>query len=163
MAPETSRVTGSLLFFRFQGAKKAEEALHHGFFPNESYKILEVHKVLLVDLATFNMFHFFMTPILQGPQADDVVLTLRPSTSLHKYNQGLIVDSQGNIKLSLAKWTRIFTHLDVIHLDKETAADEPSLKSRRPWNVRVFQGYWRRGVNAGGCRNYGEWLRQLED
>lgn len=126
----TSIVTCKIII---EGAKKAEEALHHGFFPNESYKILEVHK---------------------GPQADDVVLTLRPSTSLHKYNQGLIVDSQGNIKLSLAKWTRIFTHLDVIHLDKETAADEPSLKSRRPWNVRVFQGYWRRGVNAGGCRNY---------
>ena len=50
-------------------------------------------------------------------------------------------------------FVKTFTHLEVVHLDEDTARDEPSLRSRLPWQVKVYQGSWRRGVTAGGCRN----------
>lgn len=52
------------------------------------------------------------------------------------------------------QFLKTFTHLDVIHLDGETARDEPSLENKEPWNVKSFGGQWKKGVSAGGCRNY---------
>lgn len=47
-----------------------------------------------------------------------------------------------------------FTHLECVHLDSDTSRDEPSLcdKNRR-WLMRLYQGSWKRGLSAGGCRN----------
>lgn len=56
--------------------------------------------------------------------------------------------------MPLAKWMTAFTHLEVVHLDSDTARDEPSLQDKIPWLLRIFHGHWRKGVTAGGCRNY---------
>uniref|UniRef100_T1JH14 Calpain catalytic domain-containing protein n=1 Tax=Strigamia maritima TaxID=126957 RepID=T1JH14_STRMM len=46
-----------------------------------------------------------------------------------------------------------FTHLELVHLDSETSKDEPSLRSRCAWQMRMWQSAWQKGVTAGGCRN----------
>ena len=56
--------------------------------------------------------------------------------------------------MPLVKWLSTFTHLEVVHLDSDTARDEPSLQDKIPWLLRIFHGHWRKGVTAGGCRNY---------
>lgn len=48
---------------------------------------------------------------------------------------------------------KTFTNLEVVHLDSDTSRDEPSLHSKSMWQMRLYQGYWQRGVSAGGCRN----------
>ena len=32
--------------------------------------------------------------------------------------------------------------------------DEPSLKLKQPYVMRVWEGRWQKGVTAGGCRNF---------
>ncbi|XP_043244576.1 calpain-C-like [Amphibalanus amphitrite] len=61
--------------------------------------------------------------------------------------------ADGEFWMPYSDFVKTFTHLEVVHLDEDTARDEPSLRSRMPWQVKVYQGSWRRGVTAGGCRN----------
>ena len=43
-----------------------------------------------------------------------------------------------------------------VHLDADTARDEPSLSGKSAWSLRLYHGRWQRGVTAGGCRNNAE-------
>lgn len=60
----------------------------------------------------------------------------------------------GEFWMAFVDFISNFTHLECVHLDSDTSRDEPSLadKSRR-WSMRLYQGSWKRGVSAGGCRN----------
>lgn len=60
----------------------------------------------------------------------------------------------GEFWMAFVDFITNFTHLECVHLDSDTSRDEPSLadKSRR-WLMRLYQGSWKRGVSAGGCRN----------
>ncbi|XP_037031827.1 calpain-C [Bradysia coprophila] len=61
----------------------------------------------------------------------------------------------GEFWMSFMSLTETFTNLECIHLDTDTAKDELSLSDRpRRWSMKMFQGYWRKGVSAGGCRNH---------
>jgi calpain-9 len=59
----------------------------------------------------------------------------------------------GEFWISYADFIKTFTHLEVVHLDKETSRDEPSLQNKNTWQMKLHQGSWRKGVSAGGCRN----------
>ena len=91
------------------------------------------------------------------------LVTLRPTTGLHRdylpkqppWDHLLDLERE-EFCMPFSTWSKTFTHLDVIHLDQDTASDEPSLARRSPWQVKVFNGAWKKGVNAGGCRNYGK-------
>lgn len=57
--------------------------------------------------------------------------------------------------MSFLALTETFTNLECIHLDTDTAKDELSLSDRpKRWSMKMFQGFWRKGVTAGGCRNH---------
>lgn len=61
----------------------------------------------------------------------------------------------GEFWMSFMSLTETFTNLECIHLDTDTAKDELSLSDRpRRWSMKMYQGYWRKGVSAGGCRNH---------
>ncbi|KAL7025041.1 hypothetical protein ACKWTF_013312 [Chironomus riparius] len=60
----------------------------------------------------------------------------------------------GEFWMSFVDFITNFTHLECVHLDSDTARDEPSLTDRcRRWLMRLYQGTWKRGISAGGCRN----------
>lgn len=60
----------------------------------------------------------------------------------------------GEFWMSFADFIEIFTHLECVHLDSDTSRDEPSLSEKnKRWLMRLYQGSWKRGVTAGGCRN----------
>lgn len=53
----------------------------------------------------------------------------------------------------LQEFVKTFSHLEVVHLDGETSKDEPTLRNKISWHMRMWQGAWQKGVTAGGCRN----------
>lgn len=55
--------------------------------------------------------------------------------------------------MSYSDFKKTFTNLEIVHLDSDTSRDEPSLHNKNMWQMRLYQGYWQRGVSAGGCRN----------
>ncbi|KAJ1524963.1 hypothetical protein ONE63_009816 [Megalurothrips usitatus] len=59
----------------------------------------------------------------------------------------------GEFWMSYLDFVKTFSHLEVVHLDSDTARDEPSLHHKNTWQMRLYQGAWQRGVSAGGCRN----------
>ena len=60
---------------------------------------------------------------------------------------------EGESWMPYMDFIKTFTQLEVVHLDSETARDEPSMGSKQRWNMRFYSGAWQRGVTAGGCRN----------
>jgi calpain-9 len=60
----------------------------------------------------------------------------------------------GEFWMSFVDFIETFSHLECVHLDSDTSRDEPSLADKnRRWLMRLYQGCWKRGVSAGGCRN----------
>ncbi|KAH8408820.1 hypothetical protein KR009_001026 [Drosophila setifemur] len=63
--------------------------------------------------------------------------------------------ANGEFWMSFYDFVQIFTNLEVVYLDTDTANDEAMLKSRPlHWKMKMYQGQWKRGVTAGGCRNH---------
>ncbi|XP_063546925.1 calpain-C [Cydia strobilella] len=56
--------------------------------------------------------------------------------------------------MSFIDFQRLFHRVETVHLDAETSWPEPTLADKMKWQVKMHQGAWRRGVTAGGCRNY---------
>ena len=88
------------------------------------------------------------------------IVRLRSTTGIHRTPPSEILDmnnaklSRGEFWMPFRSWVNTFTHLEVVHLDGDTSRDEPSLQDKIPWVVRLYQGQWRKGVSAGGCRNF---------
>lgn len=60
----------------------------------------------------------------------------------------------GEFWMSFVDFISNFSHLECVHLDSDTSRDEPSLTEKgKRWLMRLYQGSWKRGVSAGGCRN----------
>ncbi|XP_015127147.1 calpain-C [Diachasma alloeum] len=81
-----------------------------------------------------------------GLEWDDVPITERDRLAVRNM-------AEGEFWISYSDFVKTFTHLEVVHLDAETSRDEPSLHSKHTWQMKLYQGSWRRGVTAGGCRN----------
>ncbi|TMW49507.1 hypothetical protein DOY81_005397 [Sarcophaga bullata] len=61
----------------------------------------------------------------------------------------------GEFWMSFLDFSQTFSSLEVIYLDADTAKDELTLQDRpKRWQMKMFQGQWKRGVTAGGCRNH---------
>ena len=52
---------------------------------------------------------------------------------------------EGEFWMTYNEFVKVFTTLEVIHLDLETSKDEPSLRGRQPWHLRFMRGSWKRG------------------
>ena len=55
--------------------------------------------------------------------------------------------------MTIQDFMKTFTNLEIVHLDADTARDEPSLNGKNAWTLRLYHGRWQKGVSAGGCRN----------
>jgi len=58
--------------------------------------------------------------------------------------------------MSFRDFMNNFQRLDICYLGPDSLSDE-SQSGRTKWEGVLFEGSWRRRVNAGGCRNYPCW------
>ncbi|XP_021002685.1 calpain-C isoform X2 [Parasteatoda tepidariorum] len=61
--------------------------------------------------------------------------------------------NEGEFWMTYQDFVKTFTCVEAVHLDAETSKDEPTLRSKISWQMKVWHGQWQRGVSAGGCRN----------
>ncbi|XP_021189664.1 calpain-C isoform X2 [Helicoverpa armigera] len=64
------------------------------------------------------------------------------------------ISTPKGIWMLFSEFQRVFTRIEVVHLDSETCRAEPFLADKSKWQMKMHQGGWKRGVSAGGCRNY---------
>jgi len=55
-------------------------------------------------------------------------------------------------RISFRDFVNNFQRLDICYLGPDSLSDDKS--GRMKWEGMLFEGGWRRRVNAGGCRNY---------
>jgi len=55
--------------------------------------------------------------------------------------------------MSFRDFAKNFQRLDICYLGPDSLSDDAK-SGRTKWDGTLFEGSWRRRVNAGGCRNY---------
>lgn len=56
--------------------------------------------------------------------------------------------------MSFKDFTTNFGRLEICFLGPDSLGDQEDESEKRKWEGCLFEGMWRRRVNAGGCSNY---------
>ena len=129
------------------------ERLAHGIFLNTCYRIVELERLDISD----NPLILIKLRNPLGFSTDYVGSWGKESLEWNRLSsekRNKLACSEGEFWMSYHDFMKTFTHLEVIHLDTETSKDEPSLKGKSSWFIKLWRGVWRKGVTAGGCRNH---------
>lgn len=57
-------------------------------------------------------------------------------------------------RMSFKDFTANFGRLEICFLGPDSLGDQEDESEKRKWEGCLFEGAWRRRVNAGGCSNY---------
>ncbi|KAJ8736908.1 hypothetical protein PYW07_000179 [Mythimna separata] len=83
-----------------------------------------------------------------------IVLNPESWHTIPQQERDRFISTPKGIWMLFAEFQRIFTRIEVVHLDSETCRAEPFLADKVKWQMKMHQAGWKRGVSAGGCRNY---------
>jgi len=137
---------------------KGEEKMANGITIGTNYRVYAVQKVQTVAGEIVQLVHLkagdscaYLGSWAPGsPDWEEVEDEERERVGARRSpSPGM----QGEFWMTYTDFIRTFTHLEVVHLDAETARDEPSMQGKSRWSMRMYSGAWQKGVTAGGCRN----------
>ncbi|XP_049885264.1 calpain-C isoform X1 [Pectinophora gossypiella] len=118
-----------------------------------NYRIYNVEKLEAMDGPVYLVR--LRRPLAPGDTpVTHVVLDHAVWKSIPLYERERLTASTKGFWMLYSDFTRVFSRLEMVHLDSETSRAEPSLADKHKWQMKMHQGGWRRGVSAGGCRNY---------
>ena len=160
----TSVVTANIQVEKVKGEDKAKNIGHqdtklaNGITMGTNYRVYGIHKVSTLAGEIVQLVH------LRGSDTTSYIGAWSPDSGdwdevddVEKERIGArarpVPGMAGEFWMPYMDFIKTFTHLEVVHLDSETARDEPSMASKRVWSMRYYSGAWQRGVTAGGCRN----------
>ena len=129
------------------------ERLANGIFLHTCYRISEIEKIESFDNSLILIK--LLNPL--GLSTDYIGSWSKESNEwsrLSTEEKARFACKEGEFWMSYDDFMKTFTHLEVIHLDSETSKDEPSLRGKTSWFIKLWRGVWRKGVTAGGCRNH---------
>ncbi|XP_076323479.1 calpain-C-like [Tachypleus tridentatus] len=150
----TSIVT-AIVHQQTQGRNQPEK-LANGILLTVNYRIMAVEKVELVNSDQILLIKL-RNPL--GAGSDYVGRWSRDSSEWNKVSSEethkLVTRhlGDGEFWMNYQDFVKTFTSFEVVHLDTETSKDEPTLRTKIPWHMKLCHGHWHRGVSAGGCRN----------
>ncbi|ESN95936.1 hypothetical protein HELRODRAFT_185955 [Helobdella robusta] len=67
---------------------------------------------------------------------------------------GLTFEHDGEFWMSYKDFVRNFEKLEICFLGPDSLNEHEEKTGKRKWEGILFEGSWRKRVNAGGCRNY---------
>jgi len=137
---------------------KPEEKMANGIVVGTSYRVYAVCKVQTVGGELVHLVHLRAGDACAylgawAPGAADWEAVEEEERERVGASRSPSPGMQGQFWMTYTDFIRTFTHLEVVHLDAETARDEPSMQGKKRWSMRLYSGAWQRGVTAGGCRN----------
>jgi len=154
---------------RKEDSTTAPEILSNGIIVGDTYRIYSLHKVDTLSGERIALVRLKCT--LDGStyrgewsSTDSASWQSRLDPMTRERLISILAEAEDNNEgaagvggemfyMSFNDWLRTFTNLEAIHLDADTARDEPSLSRKSAWTLRLYHGRWQRGVTAGGCRN----------
>ncbi|PRD28236.1 UNVERIFIED_CONTAM: CalpC [Trichonephila clavipes] len=137
-------------------AKNQPEKLANGILLGTNYRILCVDKVETINGDQIQLVKL-RSPL---PTLSEYVGSW--SKDSLEWDKVLVEDSErlnnrnlaeGEFWMTYQDFVKTFTSIEAVHLDAETSKDEPTLRSKATWQMKVWHSQWQKGVSAGGCRN----------
>ncbi|KAH9642378.1 hypothetical protein HF086_004910 [Spodoptera exigua] len=83
-----------------------------------------------------------------------IVLNPESWHTIPQQERDRFISTPKGIWMLFSDFQRVFTRVEIVHLDSETCRAEPFLADKQKWQMKMHQAGWKRGVSAGGCRNY---------
>ncbi|KAM3968479.1 calpain C [Aphomia sociella] len=122
-----------------------------GLQPEMNYRIYRLEKVHGAD----GPVHLVLLKRPSKPGSPNIVHLVDNTVwkAIPSYErERLLTDTRG-VWMLYKEFQQVFTRLEIVHFDAETSRLESSLADKESWHVDMYQGSWKRGVSAGGCRN----------
>jgi calpain, invertebrate len=66
----------------------------------------------------------------------------------------LTFSHDGEFWISFRDFIRYFDRLEICNLSPDSLSEDSEARSKKNWNMNLFEGEWVPGISAGGCRNY---------
>lgn len=124
------------------------ERLANGIMFSTNYRVMAVEKVDTMDGDNIQLVRL-RNPL--GLSTDFIGSWRKESAEWDRVSEevktrlNLKFLMEGEFWMTYQEFVKTFSALEVVHLDAETSKDEPSLRGRIPWHMRILRGVWRRG------------------
>ncbi|XP_030385583.1 calpain-B [Scaptodrosophila lebanonensis] len=137
-----------------------EAETREGLIRGHAYSIT---KVCMLDIATPNRQGKLPMIRMRNPWGNDAEWNGPWSDSSpewrfipdhQKESIGLNFDRDGEFWMSFQDFLNHFDRVEICNLSPDSLTDEQENRSRRKWEMSMFEGEWTSGVTAGGCRNF---------
>lgn len=136
-----------------------DRILENGIAPGFNYAVASVEQiqtaeglVILVKLRRSPGIN----QVYLGPYGSPKSVEWKSVSSRDRERLGLDKLEPNEFHMCWEEFSATFGQLEIVHLDEETCQSEQRFKSAqlKAPQAKTFQGYWRRGITAGGSRNH---------
>lgn len=118
-----------------------------------NYRIYDVQKVDTTNEPVYLIR--LRRPLGHGETPiSHIVLDTALWKTIPQYERDRLMIASKGVWMLFSDFQRLFPRIEMVHLDTETSRAELSLSEKQKWQMKMHQGGWKRGVSAGGCRNY---------